>query len=227
MCSAPAPHPVADDRSAVARIRDAAIGCFADRGVAATSVRAIAEAADVSPALVIHHYGSKDRLRVACDEHVATVIRDNKHAAMAAGPGFDPLAALRDGDRFAPLLEYLARTLVDGTPQVRALVDEMVDDAVTYMQEGVDTGVLQPTNHPRGRAAVLVAWTLGALVLHDHVERLIGVDLTGDPRATFAVPDYAGPILEMFSHGLLTDEAAAQLAAALPGATDPTNSEDT
>lgn len=203
--------PAGDDRNTPARIRDAAIACFADHGVAATTIRAIAARAEVSPALVMHHFGSKEALREACDEHVAAVVRRNKHRAMAAGPGFDPLAAMRDADSVAPLLAYLARTLADGTPQVAALFDEMVDDAVAYMQEGVDTGMLRPTEYPRGRATVLVAWTLGALVLHDHVERLLGVDLTGEPADTFAVPDYLGPIIEIYSRGVLTDAAAEQL----------------
>ena len=47
------------------------------------------------PDLVIHHFGSKEELRAACDKHVAGMIRDLKSEAMAAGAGFDPLAALR------------------------------------------------------------------------------------------------------------------------------------
>jgi len=50
-----------------ARLRDAAIELFAERGFDKTSVKAIAEAAGVSPGLVIHHYGSKDELRRVCD----------------------------------------------------------------------------------------------------------------------------------------------------------------
>ncbi|MEX0658697.1 MAG: TetR/AcrR family transcriptional regulator [Egibacteraceae bacterium] len=79
-----------DDRTARARIRDAAITRFAEDGVAGTSVRAIAGQAGVSAALVIHHFGSKEALRAACDEHVAATIRERKQTAMAAGPGLDP-----------------------------------------------------------------------------------------------------------------------------------------
>lgn len=58
-----------DDLTAAARIRDAAIKLWGEQGLN-TSVRAIAEAAGVSPALVIHHYGSKDGLRQAVDEYL-------------------------------------------------------------------------------------------------------------------------------------------------------------
>ena len=107
--------PNLDDRSTPARIRDAAITCFASEGVAATSVRAIAAEAGVSAGLVIHHFGSKDELRVACDEHVAHLIRDVKGSAMAAGAGLDPLQAMRSFSG-PPLVRYLAKTLIDGSP---------------------------------------------------------------------------------------------------------------
>ncbi|MEZ5087667.1 MAG: helix-turn-helix domain-containing protein [Tessaracoccus sp.] len=53
-----------------ARIRDAAIDMFGRRGFEAASVREIAREAAVSPALVIHHYGSKDKLREHCDDYL-------------------------------------------------------------------------------------------------------------------------------------------------------------
>jgi AcrR family transcriptional regulator len=200
----------ADDRTAKARIRDAAIARFAADGVAATSVRAIATDAGVSPGLVIHHFGSKDALRVECDTHVAAIIRAQKRAVMAAGPGIDPLAALRAQNDGPPLLQYLARTLVDGSPHVRDLVDEMVDDAAAYMSEGVKSGVLRPTAYPYERAAVLTVWSLGALVLHEHIERLLGIDLTGpfDASSAFA---YIGPATEMLTDGVVTDEMGARM----------------
>lgn len=214
MCSASAVG--RDDRTARARIRDAAISCFAADGVEATTVRAIAAGAGVSPGLVIHHFGSKDNLRRACDEHVAGIIRANKHVAMAAGHAFDPVAALRDAAQTLPVTRYLARTLVDGSPQVAELIDELVHDAVGYMAAGVEAGTLRPSAHPYERAALLTIWSLGALVLHEHLERLIGVDLTRDP-AELADPTrgaaYMGPALELFTDGLVTDEVAASLRA--------------
>ena len=67
-----------EDLTARARIRDAAVARFGRDGFRAP-VRAIAEDAGVSAALVIHHFGSKDALRAECDEHVLRVIRDGAH----------------------------------------------------------------------------------------------------------------------------------------------------
>ena len=49
----------ASDLTARARIRDAALARFGAEGIAGTSVRAVAADAGVSPALVLHHFGSK------------------------------------------------------------------------------------------------------------------------------------------------------------------------
>jgi AcrR family transcriptional regulator len=209
--------PAADDRSTPARIRDAAIRCFAESGVDRTSVRTIAEAATVSPALVIHHFGSKDGLRVACDRHVAALIREQKSDSMRAGASLDPMAALRTYGDGPPLLAYLARTLTDGSPHVSELLEELVADAVAYMAEGEANGVLRPSDDPHGRAAVLLLWSMGALVLHEHAERLLGVDLLGEPEQLLG---YLLPALEIRGQGLMSTEVYDQLAGAMrPGAT--------
>jgi AcrR family transcriptional regulator len=206
------PAPRAEDLTARARIRDAAIERFARDGVARTSVRAIAEEAAVSPPLVLHHFGSKDKLRIACDEHVAGLVRDQKRAAMAAGTGLDPLSALRGQQDGPPVLRYLACTLIDGSPHVAELVDEMVADAVGYMAEGERSGLLEPTGDAHGRAAVLTLWSLGALVLHEHAERLLGVDLLGDPAQATR---YLLPALEILGRGVLRDDAYEHLCTAM------------
>jgi len=194
-----------DDRTTASRIRDAAITEFAANGVAATSVRTIATAAGVSPGLVIHHFGSKEELRNACDVHVAALIREQKIAAMAAGAGFDPLASLRSHADGPPAARYLARTLVDGSPHVAELVDELVADARAYIATGVETGMIRPSEYPQERAAILTIWMLGGLVLHEHLERLIGVDITTDfSQDPEAMSSYAVPAVDILG-GFITE----------------------
>ncbi len=58
--TAPGPR---DERGVLAaRILDAARNEFAEHGSAGTTIRAVARAADVDPALVYHYFGSKDGL---------------------------------------------------------------------------------------------------------------------------------------------------------------------
>jgi AcrR family transcriptional regulator len=199
----PAPK---DDRTTKARIRDAAISVFAECGVAETTARKVANAAGVSPGLVIHHFGSMDGLRTECDEHVTAVIRHYKQDAMAEGPNLDILAALRRPES-GPLMGYLAQVLTDDSAAMAKLVDGLVNDAEGYIQQGVESGILRPSDDPRGRAVVLTIWGLGALVLHEHLDRLLGVDLTDpDVLRDPSFGAYAGPTYEIYGDGLFTPE---------------------
>jgi hypothetical protein len=113
---------------------------------------------------------------------------------------------------------YLANVLADESATVADLVDDLVNDAEGYIQQGVDSGMLRPSSDPRGRAVVLTIWSLGALVLHEHLERLLGVDLT-DPEVLNdpAFAAYAGPIYETYGSGFFTEAFAAQTREALAG----------
>lgn len=211
-----------DDLTAKARIRDAAIAVVVEQGATGLTARRVAKRAGVSPGLVTHHYGSMEGLQEACDHHVAALVREAKRDAMAQGAGLDPLGAVR-ASQATTVIGYLARRLSGDAPAVAGLVDEMVDDAADYLAEGEASGMVRPTDDPRARAAIVVIWSLGALVLHDHLHRLLGVDLT-DPDLQDG-PDflrYARPAMEAFGRGLLTPEVAERLleqfAAAAPDA---------
>jgi len=206
---------IVDDRTTKARIRDAAIECLAEFGVGATTARKVAERTGVSPGLVIHHFGTMEGLRSVCDEHIAAVIRGHKLEAMSAGPNLDVLAAFRNPD-IGPLMSYLARVLADDSPTVARLVDDLVDDAEGYIEQGVESGMVRPTADARGRAVVLTIWNLGALVLHEHLERLVGVDLT-DPDVLMdpSLASYFGPMYQIYGEGVFTETFAAHVLEAI------------
>lgn len=196
------------DKTAKARIRDAAITRFAHEGFAATNVKDVAADAGVSPALVIHHFDSKDGLRAACDDYVVRIIREQKTHAMNAGPQLDPLEAMRQLGDDPPAMRYLARTLAESSPGVDRLVDQIVDDAVGYMQIGIDRGILKPISNLRDMAVVLTLWSLGSLVLHEHARRLLDADLvSGDPMSRLRWMTAALPI---FTDGIIDAEVMKQ-----------------
>lgn len=141
-------------------------------------------------------------LRQACDEHVAAEILRLKQSAMSQGAGLDLVGALRDA-RLCPMVGYLAAVLTEDAEEVSHLVDELVDDAVDYLQQGVDSGMIKPTPDPRGRAVVLMMWSLGTLVMRRHLHRLLGVDLSSDEPVTLGA--YIGPIYEIYGAGLFTE----------------------
>src|SRR6201993_3310096 len=125
----------ADDLTAAARIRDAAIEGFGARGFG-VGLRSIAEAAGVSAALVIHHFGSKDGLRKACDDYVAEEIRNDKSEAMRAKEPGTWFAQLAEIESYAPMMAYLVRSMQSGGALAKILWGRVIDDAESYLEEG-------------------------------------------------------------------------------------------
>jgi AcrR family transcriptional regulator len=208
------------DLTASAKIRDAAIDQFGANGFG-VSVRAIAEAAGVSAALVIHHFGSKDGLRRACDEFVAEEIRSSKSEAMRSADPATWFAAMAEIESYAPLMAYLVRTMQSGGDLANTLWRRMVDNTEGYLDEGVRAGTLKPSRDPKARAKYLAITGGGGFLLYLQMH-----DNPTDLRAVLR--DYARdmvlPSLEIYTEGLLADRTMydAFLAEAEQGETDAT-----
>jgi AcrR family transcriptional regulator len=190
-----------DDRTAVARIRDAAIDQWGQHGFN-VGLRSIAEAAGVSAALVIHHFGSKEGLRKACDDYIAEEIRTGKAASMQTRDPADWFAQMAEVESYAPLMAYLVRSMQSGSDLAKMLWRKMIDDAEQYLDEGVQNGVLKPSRDPRARAKYLGISGGGSFFLFMQMH-----DNPTDIRAVLR--DYTEemmlPALELYTHGLMTD----------------------
>jgi AcrR family transcriptional regulator len=189
------------------RIRDAAVARFGRDGFGA-NVRAIAADAEVSPALVIHHFGSKDALRAACDEHVHAVIRESKSRAMSELSQGETIALLATMDDYADVFAYMVRSIMDGGPSAARFVDGLVEDAEAYLAAGVAAGRVRPSRDPHGRARALVATTVGTLVMAQ-LDAAAGRAAAPTARPADAIVAMADGAmlagLELYTHGLFTD----------------------
>jgi AcrR family transcriptional regulator len=190
-----------DDFTATARIRDAAIELFGRDGFA-VGVRAIATAAGVSPGLVIHHFGSKEGLRKACDDYVAETVHGSKTETITASDPATWLAQLAGIEAYAPLMAYLMRSLQTGGDLAKSLWRRMIDDVEQYMEEGVRAGTVKASPDPAGRARFLAMANGGSFLLY--------LQMHDDPTNLRAVlHDYAEdmvvPALEIYTHGLMAD----------------------
>lgn len=192
---------VHEDRTTTARIRDAAIDQFGQHGFS-VGLRTIAEAAGVSAALVIHHFGSKDGLRKSCDAYVAEVIRDAKSESMQTSDPASWLAQMAEIESFAPVVAYLVRSMQSGSDLAKSFWLKMVENAEQYLEEGVRTGVLKPSRDPRARARYLAICGGGAFLLYIQMH-----DNPTDLRTV--LHDYGEemvlPALEIYTNGLMAD----------------------
>jgi AcrR family transcriptional regulator len=194
------------DLTARARIRNAAMVHFGEHGFEKATIRGIAQTAGVSSGLVRHHFGSKQALREACDEHLArTIARLNDQVWGDRGTGgvnYVTAGRLAMG----PYQRYLARALSEGA------AGDLFDSIVSMVEEWLAVADAerpdQPTVARRSRATVFTAMALGVPVLYAHVARGLGVDLEtpeGDR-------ELAEALLDIYSHPLLapSDAAAAR-----------------
>lgn len=191
----------AEDRTGIARIRDSAIEQFGQHGFS-VGLRTIADAAGVSAALVIHHFGSKDGLRKACDDYVAEVIREAKSESLQTADPATWLAQMSEIESYAPLMAYLVRSMQSGSDLAKTFWRRMADNAEQYLEEGVRAGTLKPSRDPRARAKYVAITNGGGFLLY--------LQMHDDPTDLRTVlrdygEDMVLPALELYTNGLLTD----------------------
>src|SRR5689334_8966727 len=213
----PAWDPAFEDLTARARIRDAAIRLFADRGIDGTTVRDIAREAGVSPGLLRHHFGSKESLREACDayalDRLVTIkeelVFEGKFASPTFLPSVHPTVVL--------LNKYITRGLLDGSPAAAA----MFDDMVAMTEQWLHKMAPDVTDDHRAFAAALVGMQSGLLAMHEHVSRALGADMF----TTQGHARLAGALFDFYTNSLLTPDLVAKLRAvkeSLQAANPPT-----
>ena len=178
------------DLTARARIVAVALDRFAASGYRATTVRAIAADALVSPALIIHHFGGKEGLRRECDERIVrfvTAKQERDAAADALGEAVH---------RFGP---YLARMLGEAGEAADALFDALLGAARAALKEGTDAGAMRAFADSEAQAAALLTLGVAPFFLANQLARWSG----GDAEAGIA--RIAVPISDIYRHGLFVD----------------------
>ena len=196
-----------EDLTARARIRDAAMRLFAEQGMDATTIRAIAKEAGVSAGLVRHHFGSKEALRDVCDAHALDKLMRIKEAAVLEGRMADQTFLPSVHPTVLALYRYFARAMLDGSPAAASMFDDMV--AIT--EQWIEREQPGTASDLRAYAAVLVASQIGMLGMHDHLSRALGADVLGPDGHVRMVKG----AVDLHANALLGPDQAAQAHAAL------------
>lgn len=192
----------AEDLTGLASIRESAMRLTAERGWAAVSIREIAADAGVSSSLVVHHFGTKARLREAVDARVTAVfaqlleqlgdtgVQDREFTSIAAA-FHDQVGS--DG----VVLAYLRRLLIDGGTAATALFGSLFASTVAALADLESAGVLRPTADAPARAAFLLINDLAVVLLRDEVARVIGVD----PLSPSGFRRWGNTVMEIYRDG--------------------------
>jgi AcrR family transcriptional regulator len=195
-----------EDLTGRARIRDAALSLFAERGIEATTIRDIAKQAGVSSGLVRHHFGSKDALRDACDTYALEWLTRAGEQALAEGRISEPGLLGSVHPTVMLMQNYLLRSAMDGSERAAKTFDEMV----TLGEEWLAYYGKKPAD-PRAFSAVLCAMKMGAFLLRDQVSRALGVDVRTPAGHARMIRGF----VDVFAEPLITSEQAAHARAAV------------
>lgn len=183
------------------RILAAAIELFGRSGYAATSVRSIASAADVSAPLVIHHFGDKEGLRKACDQRLLDYVEE---LAMPLLHGEDPTANLgeHDGAAIKKIISYMISVIREGGEVAQGLFTQLTELNLEVLERGVQAGYVRASDDQRARAALTVAYSLSEYLLGD----LLAVSLDSEPQSPELAVRLSHQSAELFTHGMFADE---------------------
>jgi AcrR family transcriptional regulator len=179
-----------------AAILESARGLFAERGFASTTVRAIASAAGVDPALVHHYFGGKDDLFVAS---LALPVDPRAVLGPVAAQGAEgagerllrTLLGVWDDPELQPRLLVFARGLLD--PAAQALVR----DGFLRVVIG-PVGVALGIDEPERRMPLVASQVFGIVLLR----YLLAVEPLASMAAEELVAIYA-PTLQRYLTGPL------------------------
>ncbi|MEG3630487.1 TetR/AcrR family transcriptional regulator [Streptomyces poriticola] len=196
------------DRTTRALIRDEALRLFAGHGPESVTVRQIAAAAGVSPGLVVHHFGSKDGLRLEVDRHVLAVFEamlgeltgEGGRELLDPGAGTASLSAAfaRHLPPDSPLPGYLRRLLLSDTDAGRQLFRRLFELSRAALQELAAAGMAAEGRDPAVRAAVLLAADLSVFLLRDRLDEVLGTD----PLSADGMARWAPELLSIYTGGL-------------------------
>ncbi len=180
-----------DDRTARARIRDTALELFAEHGEGMVTMRRIAEEAGVSPALVVHHFGTKEGLREAVVEHVRAWLddliartTDTEVAGDLAAGNWGSIVELVAPDALdgtaAAMPRYLRRLLLSGDPLGTDLIRSWHEHTVEVFTAWDAAGIIDAGSNPRLRAAICMTADFGLFLLADQWREVLGTDPLGE-----------------------------------------------
>ncbi|OBJ68009.1 TetR/AcrR family transcriptional regulator [Mycobacterium sp. 1274756.6] len=177
------PRATEQDLTSKARIRNAALDLFARDGEDATSMRAIAAAAEVNVGLLVHHFKTKEGIREAVDQ---LVVAHFEHAIAGAEHDGTPrgIAAARNAAvsqmlaRNPAVVDYLRRAVLSG-PRSSILI--RITDLATAEVDSLRHGQLASTDRSQTTQILgLMMRQLGQLFLQPMLdamwEHLAGLD---------------------------------------------------
>lgn len=157
---------------------------FAENGFAGTSLRSIAKQAEVSPALLVHHFGTKDALvKEAISKTLGDWVADEKAAMLDDEShqveNWQSLAA-----KGATSLNFFKQALLAGGEYSQRLFKAAFLESEALLDEMQELGRLKDISDKQTIALMMTISGLGSVLFMSQIEHTLGGPISSDHVAS-------------------------------------------
>ena len=161
-----------------------AVEMFAEQGFAGTSLRSIAKRAGVSPALMIHHFETKESLiREAISKTLGSWVADEKAAMLN-----DESKQLQNWQavmaKGTTPLNFFRQVLLAGGDYAQRLFDASVSETEVLLDQMQSAGRLRNLSDKQTTALIMTISGLGSVLLMSQIEKTMGGPISSDHVAS-------------------------------------------
>jgi AcrR family transcriptional regulator len=148
-----------------------AVEMFAENGFAGTSLRSIAKKAGVSPALLIHHFGTKEALiKEAISETLGAWVAGEKAAMLD-----DESKQLQNWralmEKGTTPLNFFRQVLLAGGEYSQRLFDAAVSESEVLLDQMKQAGRLRDISDKQTTALIMTVSGLGSVLLMSQIDQ--------------------------------------------------------
>lgn len=199
------------DLTTYARIRNAALRLFADQGARATSIRAVAKAAGVSPGLVQHHFKTKAELQTAIEIYVNEKVTEVARASLTdeGKPGTITFGhKIVDFIRENPdIIRYARRVMLEDDTLGRRLFDQLVAAGHLLMDRAERQGFLRTDVDRQWCVLNVMLVIIGPVLFEPGINR----HLDRPFRSEESLARWDAAVDNMLCHGIYREEPEKKL----------------
>ena len=157
-----------------ANLIDVATNAFARDGFATTSLRSIAKEAGVSPALVVHHFGSREKLVEECIVKSLGLWVSEKQQFVDVSLSTSLSQWQSSVDHHGSKLQFFRQVLLAGGEPANILFSRMVQEAQMVIDSQVEKGQIRKLENRDDLALLMTLNGLAPLLLQEQMSSFLG-----------------------------------------------------
>lgn len=157
-----------------AQLVEVATEAFARDGISATSLRSIAKEAGVSPALVVHHFGSREKLIEECIIKALGLWVSEQQEFVDVSLSTALTKWQGAVDKHGVKLQFFRQVLLAGGAPANALFSRMVKETEMVIDSQAAKGRMRKVENQKDFALLLTLQELAPLMLQSEVADYLG-----------------------------------------------------